>query len=252
MMKRKFIAPLIALLLCVSMIGVGFAGWVITATTNATAEGNFTVYTVSDYRLNFTAQSESIIFGKPGSGAAESGKWLSYDQEVAQENLTPTITLSFTNFDVNKFKGRTITFSVGNLTYSDGNVTDAVAGYCVAFNRQDTTQTVTLTVDNNGTVNASTGAMYQSTGGNTATLTFDLASKYVSWGQATNFTNPYTFFGSGIGVDDPFAQGWDTNSKFVENIKNGDAALQILTEISEIASAEYSTTISCTITKTAA
>ena len=67
-MKKKTLAGLISSLICISLIGVGFASWVITGDdTNEQATGTITTETVSDSSVKIT----SATFG---SGAAQIGR----------------------------------------------------------------------------------------------------------------------------------------------------------------------------------
>ena len=214
-MKRKFVAPLIALLLCVSMIGVGFAGWVITTSTDETASGNFTVYTVTDNRYSFTANTNAeVIFGY-GSAPANSKGWLTYNTTttqtttaVLQEDLIPSFVLTST---VTLSAGDVITYEVGTIAVTEDETnkewTNAVKKGFVA-KESDISGTYTFTIPASGTEvtvgrtdSGSTSGVTAKYENNKLTVTFANAS--FAWGAITNGQNPYTFFNT-YNANDPY------------------------------------------------
>jgi hypothetical protein len=108
-MKRKLVTTVISLLLCLGVVGSGFAAWVISRTTEDTAEGNFTVETVQDAVLNFDAAitNGDVHFGKPSAEAISSYQWAESaaqvkwfnDDGATVEDLTATVTLTLTDVD---------------------------------------------------------------------------------------------------------------------------------------------------------
>lgn len=92
--KSRLIAVVASMLVCVAMVGTGFASWVILASTDANATGNIKTETVTDDTIkNFTAtlSKQDIVYGgETGSNTAE-GKWLINDAQAA--NLETVVTL---------------------------------------------------------------------------------------------------------------------------------------------------------------
>lgn len=99
-MKRKTLTLTLSILACLALIGVGFASWIISADTSATADGSFVVDTVTDKRLNATGRwitingenvtsdddSAKVSFGAPSS-MDNANAWLTND-EAGAEKLT--------------------------------------------------------------------------------------------------------------------------------------------------------------------
>ena len=61
-MKRRTLTIVVGLLLTLSLVGVGFASWVISAKDEETIIGNVEVQTVTDRRLDITVKSLSYAF----------------------------------------------------------------------------------------------------------------------------------------------------------------------------------------------
>lgn len=138
MMKRKLIAPLVALLLCVGMVSVGFAAWVITNEATETVDsGDFTVYKVENNSITIgvTFTDNTITFGSATKTA--SGNWLTLNDGAA-EDLTATVVVKINEWDA--LKTKTI-----NLQLKDFAVTNAgdftVDGHIVL----PATQNITVT-----------------------------------------------------------------------------------------------------------
>ena len=97
-MKRRTLTIVVGLLLTLSLVGVGFASWVITAGDTETVTGNINVENVVDQRLELsnvkivttsaTADKTSFVFGK---GTQGTNSWLSAD-DVDAEVLSATLT----------------------------------------------------------------------------------------------------------------------------------------------------------------
>lgn len=79
-MKRKSLTMILCLLTCLSLVGVGFAAWVISSGDTEVVSGNITVDTVSDKRFTFgeTPTLTSIHFGMDDSSPI-SNAWLTND-----------------------------------------------------------------------------------------------------------------------------------------------------------------------------
>ena len=89
-MKRKSLTMILCLLTCLSLVGVGFASWVISSGDTEVATGNITVDAVSDQRFYFgnTETLKSIHFGMANVEEI-SNAWLT-NQSATKENLSAT------------------------------------------------------------------------------------------------------------------------------------------------------------------
>lgn len=101
-MNKKPTILAVAALGSLALIGTGFAGWVIVANAETKANGNITAYEVTDNRLNATgkwagdgatADSGSIVFGKPKNASDTASTWFK-SNDVGEEKLSDTYTLS--------------------------------------------------------------------------------------------------------------------------------------------------------------
>lgn len=93
-MKRRTLTIVVGLLLCLSLIGVGFASWVITAGDTNEQTGSITVYEVTDERIEITdvtnLSEKNFVFGAPTTPAEGATKgWL---QNATKEVLEIEVT----------------------------------------------------------------------------------------------------------------------------------------------------------------
>ena len=190
-MKRRTLTIVVGLLLCLSLIGVGFASWVITAGDSAEVSGNIQVEDVTDKRLELsnvkivtTSTGEdktSFIFGKATKGT---NSWLEADG-IADEVLTATISfdLAYKNSTVIDFEG-------------DDRNTDL----SVAFD--DTTKTLLQNAVTAGYIKAvPTLTVTGSNGSYSVSVSFE-------WGALFNNQNPFTWYNNNK-VDDEYS--YDAN-----------------------------------------
>ena len=96
-MKKKTITLVIYMLVCISLVSVGFAAWIITGGDKTEATGNVVATTVNDESLvisgeGWASQNNSIAFGRPESGYNTG--WLQAEAGDAVQNLS--VTYSFT------------------------------------------------------------------------------------------------------------------------------------------------------------
>ena len=102
-MKRRIVTIAVSFLLCIGMIGAGFAAWIITGNTQVEEQGTIEVQSVTDKRLHFThawvdtgvageEDDAKIIFGKH---ATDTCTWLANDGD--EEKLTVKLTVTVTN-----------------------------------------------------------------------------------------------------------------------------------------------------------
>ena len=97
-MKRRIITIAVSFLLCIGMIGAGFAAWIITGNTQVEESGNIQVEKVEDNRLNMTlawkGDKNTIIYGH--DGVTYSGGWLANDG--AEQILEVTLVITLNNY----------------------------------------------------------------------------------------------------------------------------------------------------------
>lgn len=199
-MKRRTLTIVVGLLLCLSLIGVGFASWVITAGDTDEVTGNIQVEDVTDKRLELsnvkivtnstTEDKTSFIFGK---GTKGTNSWLEADG-IADEVLTATISfdLAYKNGTDIDFEGEdrntnlSVTFDDATKTLLEGAVT---AGYIEAV------PTLTVTGSN---------------GSYSVSVTFE-------WGALFNNQNPFTWYNNNS-VDGKYSY----DAKGLSGIKGAD------------------------------
>ncbi len=209
-MKRKMITMAVSLLLCLGVVGSGFAAWVISRTTTDTAEGNFTVETVQDAVLNFTATTTegAIHFGKPSATAISSYQWANTaasvkwfnDDDATVEDLTATITLTLT--DVDKWlDGYTYTLALSMAGYSATDDTTAKANYTTLTTDNAYITAPTYAVDDGNadknvfTYDADTQVITVSKPTDTTTTTYTLTITVTfGWGTKFGSKNPYFYY----------------------------------------------------------
>ena len=97
-MKRRIITIAVSFLLCIGMIGAGFAAWIITGNTQVEESGNIQVEKVEDNRLNMTLawkdSKSTIVYGH--DGVTYSGGWLANDG--AEQILEVTLVITLNNY----------------------------------------------------------------------------------------------------------------------------------------------------------
>lgn len=94
--RTKTIAIVMSLLICVAMLGVGFAAWIIVGNSEEVANGNITAESVTDnaVKLEITASDETLYFGAPATSQS-SGDWLINDNP-GKEDLSISFTVKIT------------------------------------------------------------------------------------------------------------------------------------------------------------
>lgn len=136
-MKRRIVTIAVSFLLCIGMIGAGFAAWIITGNTEQATSGAIEVQEVVDNRIvmngawkdvNEDGQSNEddakIIFGKH---ATDTCSWLANDSDE-EEKLTATYVITVTNHEELVADGLTYTFNC-TLEATDLDETNAENGY---------------------------------------------------------------------------------------------------------------------------
>lgn len=207
-MKRKSLTMILCLLTCLSLVGVGFAAWVISSGDTETVTGNITVDTVSDRRFTFETAtiSDEIHFGMDDSSAI-TGAWLTNDY-ANSENLTVSfeIKLNFATALDAATKEKWDAAVVVTATYSapdNDNYDNAVSAGAIIAPSSD------LTVEFIAEKSTTTQATYK------VTIAF-------AWGEAfdTNRTDYYTTSAPSISDDGNTSD--NLNPYAFYNAKTGD------------------------------
>ena len=125
MTKRRFIAPLVALFLCIGLVSVGFAAWVITTDSEpSTVDGQFMVYKVENKSIQIsTALEDKTVKLAAGTKTAEYN-WLTFDSEDT-EDLTFSLKITITNWDAIKDGDYTLTFDISAVTLTATGFTNS-------------------------------------------------------------------------------------------------------------------------------
>ena len=184
-MKRKSLTMILCLLTCLSLVGVGFASWVISAGDKEVVTGNIVVDTVEDKRIELTVtplSGKDIILNGP-AGAADG--WLTYSGSqteqlkvsfkclVAYKDTTKT----FTDASVLKAPIATFTEPTGNTAYDSAKTNKCFALASGTVDTLDFTDGVNvsdLTVEDGKVVF-------------TVTVAYE-------WGDIFGNVNPFTFY----------------------------------------------------------
>lgn len=100
-MKRKLVTLGIAFLLCIGMVGAGFASWVVTNNVTETVDGQISVESVVDARLDLTVDVENgaenpLVIGGPTTQEGVEDPWLLFNGEV--EDLKIEVNLKLNNY----------------------------------------------------------------------------------------------------------------------------------------------------------
>ncbi len=228
-MNKKPTILAVAALGSLALIGTGFAGWVIAANAETSAEGTITAYEVTDNRLEIVGNSGSwdanhgsIVFGKP-NGYTKGSEWFFAADDVAEEILKGTYSLTVKSKNAS---------DNGNVKVSCTDITvqeDTNDVYKGAINKGLITKpTITIksgetSVDNGGTVALAAEGV-------------DLAfTVQFGWGSHFGGENPYAYY-KDKGVNSTISEG--TSETY------GDDALASLQAIKGLNGLKFSFTIS--------
>ena len=179
-MKRKSLTMILCLLTCLSLVGVGFAAWVITAPAEATATGNIEVDTVTDSRLVVEAtlansEKGSIVFA-PVANTTDG--WLEVAADSKSENLIVTYNCKVTK------KSGTFTnendISVSALltepSESNSNYKNAKDAKCFTLANENGYKISSLTINEGKSV-----------------ISFTISVEY-KWGEIFGEVNPTNYY----------------------------------------------------------
>lgn len=227
MMKRKMLIPMIALLLSVGMIGVGFATWMISNEDVKTDnKGDFKVHKVENNSITMTIDmsDDDINFG-PATKTA-SGNWLSFNGDAA-EDLSATLKITVNEWAT--LKTKTINLEVKDFAILNA---DTFAG-------KGNSQYIKLPENQSITVAPS---------GNTWTVKVgdkDLAGASVD-GTNGIITIPLNF-AWGTMMGDPAVNPINYFNNLPNNAGNRKDAEDFLTEIYKLNGAQYQFTVAATV-----
>lgn len=93
-MKKRTLTISLIVLAIMLLVGIGYAGWVITRSDSDSAEGNFTAYGVTDTgSLEVSDYDNNVIFGKDTASATNN--WLTATEDVRDEDLIALFTVKW-------------------------------------------------------------------------------------------------------------------------------------------------------------
>ena len=260
-MKGKLVTMAVSFLLCVGMVGAGFASWIITNTAKDEAEGTIAVDTVVDKRLELSIDREKtnlgVYFGAPvdaSTAATNATPWLLNNSEE-KEMLNATVVVDLNGENLKKLassnESKTATVKLtAKLEIPENN--DA---YNTAVKYGLITGPTTLVVEQ--TVTATEDSTNQE-----VPFTFDFGwGSYftISEGGQNKIVNPYKYFndmfatsddtkmvgGTGMLIPNDGLSDIDTTGVKLDNA--GDLADFILGLIEDIRTLNITVTITGTV-----
>ncbi len=245
-MKSKLTITVASILSVLTLVGVGFAAWIISnPSVSADQNGTITAETVSDksYTLDAViAADDKIVFGAPTTMNADK-PWLTAGAGTQPEDLSATLKLTLKYKDWNYVP---VNFSV-TMKSKKGGENDTVFGDLVSKNYitnpkisypSGSTDTITNDVEMNGATSTVTIPKTAFPGYDDKDITKEKDVTLVitiTFGWGTYFTvdgsvvNPYTFY----------------NKKTYDKVI-GTEANTVLTAISGLKDVSYTVTISGT------
>ncbi len=252
-MKKKAMIMAVASLGSMALIGTGFAGWVITADSEAKAGGVITAYDVADQRFTikdgkwknggetFANDKGKIVFGKNASSVAK--VWFDFNGIGEAEQLTDTFQFSVAS------KDKEDTTDLFTVSYDDKT------GFAATLEKGGTstawTEAVKLGLVKAPVVNIATPT--HTLNGTTAvnvevTVTF-------AWGDHFKIgnvvKNPYEFYNSkGINTDVPEEERPNDYTPTGSSYTWADDALYCMDKINAINTNNF--TITLKVARTAA
>lgn len=209
-MKSKLTITVASILSVLTLVGVGFAAWVISnPSVSADQNGTITAETVSDksYTLEAViAEGDKIVFGAPAKMEANNA-WLTADARTQTEDLSATLTLTLkykdwnyvpTNFSVTMKSKKG---GVDDNTVFTGLVSTYITNPKISYSKDDKTNTAEVAM-NGAATEINKGAFSQNASNpngesdeKTATLVITIT---FGWGDhfkvGTENVNPYVFY----------------------------------------------------------
>ena len=188
-MKKRTLGLIIAGVASASMIGTGFAAWVITGNATGTLDGSIQVDTVTDKSIALDVNWKNDEDGKINFLGPEtqnaSNEWLAYEEDSTNpynEDLSETLVLTF---DL----GENVTKSEFEVTFKFEVGATYAADYQAAIDAKFiNTPTINgQALDAQGEYSCGLDALLGSGTEAEVALAF-------TWGAAFNNLNPYTFY----------------------------------------------------------
>lgn len=222
--KSRLIAVVASMLVCVAMVGTGFASWVILDSQEATTTGNVTAEAVSDEGIKLSVSPEegaNIIFGSPAEMNIDRA-WLVEDQSTGQGKLAVDITVTVEG-KVGSFK---IAFSHEGANFDTAVTNNLIVGY-PTYTVGETAPTGAITSAEDITITdqseGSATVKFKSAEGFdfSSSTTFHITATF-NWGSAFGSQNPYNFFNA-KGQNEA-ASDWTIAGGTVGTPENGSAA----------------------------
>ena len=245
-MKKKTITLVVYMLVCISLVSVGFAAWIITGGDETSASGNVNATNVTDLSLQIDreswddqADSGSIVFGRPSTDYTTGWLYAEAGDAVEKLNATYTFTLSMNGENNTNTIGGLITNNIDKdlvkITFKHSTaVQNAVAaGYIkgvnvlVTINYTDKTdsnpKTLTVTQEITSNTTVLEGDNIQNNGDlveqlskiNATTATISIKISYM-WGQTFGSVNPYDFYNT---VQNGNYEIGDTGTTYIDHAK---------------------------------
>lgn len=234
--KTRLIAAVASLLVCLAMVGTGFASWVILQSEEGTASGNVTAEAVSTDTIKFEVTAvdgkNNIYFGAPNSaiGGNQAGKWLVATNDDG--SVEPSYTATFKMVINGNIESISVehTFGTAFQTCIDKNL---IAEPVISLNTTESGRTETISaVEVSGGKLKFTGTEYVGSDGFSLNATVDI-TLYIdikfAWGSQFGGKDPYEYFNDGKKVND-VASGWSTDNDLgiTEGDTYGDVAKAVL------------------------
>lgn len=243
MKKSKLITMALSFLLTIGMVSAGFAAWVISAPTVKSVEGNVTVDTVTDKRIELSIVEDDgkklpVVFGAKTEGVTPNN-WLSLTDDVKTEDLISEFSFTIDNqkklYDAG-VRNINIEFSIKANEFVKYTTTDN-DGYGAYITIPDNEKNLPSVKVDNGeadTVKSVIVPIANSDEKITVTVKYSFG-----WGQIFGSTNPYKYFSdktnpNGYVVGDS-GEVW------------ADYAVRTLKKIEELADAKFGITVKATV-----
>lgn len=211
-MKKKAMIMAVASLGSMALIGTGFAGWVISANTTATAGGVMTAFDVADHRLstadgtwkNTGTKTGEIIFGlKEGASLTNPKPWFTFNPSEGETKHDEALSDQYTFKVKSKETGDTGAFTVtSDKATADFAVGDAKKAAWDDAVKKGLVAVSEITFDKEEYTLASGEATV------VMTVTFAWGNHFKIKGASTA-VNPYTFYNtvSATGGDNDASKG---------------------------------------------
>ena len=208
-MKKKTITLVIYMLVCISLVSVGFAAWIITGGTSTETSASITASTVTDKSLNIAEEkwtqggvetdAAAIVFGIPSNAQLKNTDWLRFD-DVPAEKLEATYSFTLKVGDgtandkklseVFKVEGSSVEFAINQqyeaaLTAAvrDGYLVGPVVTYYVG-------NTKVTDKEEDGTEDDFLEAI-KAVEASSVNIKVEIS---FNWGSKSDSKNPYTYF----------------------------------------------------------